>query len=217
MAFTPAATTGALTQNDTAMYLAALTGLTPGCLVGLDKEIVKVAAVPTAATLPIPIMRGVEGTAAAPHPLGTTARIGAVATPGVLGDWTQPAAGAPSLAGIPSAPSRDVLGYAASGAITLPKIGCDMVAVLNGTTILAMTVASPTVGCDGSRLTIVGTGKAAHGITIATGLGGVGGTADVITFKADQTMGIDLMAVGTAWVILSGVAGAATLAGAGIG
>jgi hypothetical protein len=110
-----------------------------------------------------------------------------------------------------------VVGYAASGAIALPKIGCDMVAVLNGTTILAMTVASPTVGCDGSRLTIVGTGKAAHGITIATGLGGVGGTADVITFKADQTMGIDLMAVGTAWVILSGVAGAATLAGAGIG
>ena len=109
----------------------------------------------------------------------------------------------------------------AAGAIALPRIGADMVAILNGTVALAMTLANPSVAQDGSKLIIAGNGKAAHTVTYAAGLGNVGGTADVLTFAAAQAQAIELLAVGGFWVGLgmnTAVAGAgATINGVGLG
>jgi hypothetical protein len=207
--------------NDTSVLLASLTGVTVGALIGIDKEILKVAAVPAAATIPVPVMRGQEGSYNQAHPVGAQAKIAGPATAGSVPDWSTPSPGAPSFAILPAAPTRDVQSYSASGAIALPRIGGDMVAVLNGTVALAMTLANPSVGQDGSRLLIVGNGKAAHTVTNAAGLGNVGGTADVITFAAAQAQGIELVACGGFWVSVgmnTAVAGAgATINGVGLG
>ena len=142
---------------------------------------------------------------------------------GSIGDWQTASPGAPSLAAIPAAFTRDIVSYSAAGAITLPRIGGDMVAILNGTALLAMTLAQPSVAQDGSRLLILGNGKAAHTVTLpaASGLGNVGATADVITFAAAQAQGIEVVACGGFWVTAgmnTAVAGAgATINGVGLG
>lgn len=217
MAFTLTTLSAAVGVNDTSILLTAITGVSVGSLLGIDNEVLKVVApLPASATVPVSVLRGQEGSPQVAHVSGAQVKIGATQTNLVTADWTQPAAGAPSAAVFPAAFPRQFASYSAAGAITLPNIGCDMVAVLNGTTILAMTLANPTTEQDGSRLTVIGNGKAAHTVTYSTGLGNVGATADVITFKADQSQGIDLMACGGFWVNLSLVAGAATVAGVGL-
>ena len=217
MAFTLTTLSAAVAVNDTSILLTAITGVSVGSLLGIDNEIMKVVApLPSSATVPVFVLRGQDGSPQVAHPISAQVKIGATQTNLVTADWTQAAAGAPSVAPFPAAFPRQFASYSASGAITLPNIGCDMVAVLNGTGALAMTLANPTTEQDGSRLTVVGNGKAAHTVTYAAGLGNVGATADVITFKADQSQAIDLIACGGFWVNTSLVAGAATVAGAGL-
>lgn len=218
MAFTLTTLTAAVGINDTTALLTSLTGLSAGNLIGIDKEIMKVISVPSAATVPVPVLRGQEGSAQVAHPVSAQVKIGATPSNLVTADWTQPSAGAPSMALLPAAPARDVKSYSVAGAITLPTVGNDMVAILNGTTILAMTLANPTTAQDGSLLFVIGNGKAAHTVTYTAGLGNVGATADVFTFVAAQAGGLVLMAAGGFWVTVGTmVAGAATIAGPGIG
>ena len=217
MAFTLTTLSGPVGINDTTISVAAITGISVGSLIGIDNEVMKVVSpIPSAATGPVNVLRGQEGTAQVAHVSGAQVRIGATQTNLAAADWTQPLAGAASPAAVPAQYYRDRISYSAAGAITLPRIGGDMVAVLNGTTILAMTLANPSTEQDGSLLFVVGNGKAAHTVTYAAGLGNVGATADVITFKADQAQGVALMAVGGFWVQIGLVAGAATIAGPGL-
>lgn len=221
MAFTLATLSAGVGSNDTTILISSLTGLAAGNLIGIDKEVFKVISVPSAATVPVPVLRGQEGTAQVAHPISAQVKIGATPTNLVQGDWTQPAAGAPSSAVLGGAPSRDVKSYSVAGAITLPSIGNDMIAILNGTTLLAMTLANPSTAQDGSRLVIAGNGKAAHTVTYTAGLGNVGATADVLTFSATQAQSIELFACGGFWLGMgmnTAVAGAgATINGVGLG
>lgn len=217
MPFTLTTLSAAVGVNDTSILIASLTGVSVGSLIGIDNEVLRVGSpLPAAATTPVPVFRGQEGSAQAAHPVSAQVRIGATATALLPADWTQPQPGAAPTAAVLAQYSRDRKSYSAAGAITLPVIGGDMVAVINGTSALAMTIANPSTEQDGSRLTIVGNGKAAHTVTYTAGLGNVGAAADVITFKADQSQAIDLIACGGFWVNTSLVAGAATVAGAGL-
>lgn len=222
MAFTLTTLSAACAASDTTVLLASLSGVSVGSLIGIDNEIMKVVApLPSAATVPVFVLRGQDGSPQVAHPISAQVKIGATQTNLVTADWTQAAAGAPSVAPFPAAFPRQFASYSASGAITLPNIGCDMVAVLNGTGALAMTLANPTTEQDGSRLIVAGNGKAAHTVTYAAGLGNVGATADVITFAAAQAQSIELFAVGGFWVGMgmnTAVAGAgATINGVGLG
>lgn len=221
MAFTLTTLSAAVGVNDTTVLLASLTGLTAGNLMAIDKELMRVVSVPSAATVPVPVIRGQEGSAQVAHVITAQVKIGATQTSLVAADWTQPEAGAPALSLIPTAWSRQFRSYSAAGAITLPSIGCDMVAILNSTVALAMTLVNPSTAQDGSRLVVAGNGKAAHTVTYTAGLGNVGGTADVITFAAAQAQSIELFAVGGFWVGMgmnTAVAGAgATINGVGLG
>lgn len=218
MAFTLTTTSAAIGLNDISGVFASLTGVAVGALVGIDNEVVKVVSpVPTVATNPVFFLRGQEGTAQVAHPIGAQVRIGVVASSLVPADWTQPQAGAASVAAVPAQYYRDRVSYSVAGAITLPRIGGDMIAVLNGTTILVMTLANPSIEQDGSRLTIIGNGKAAHTVNNTAGLGNVGATADVLTFNATQAQAADLVACGGFWCLPAVVAGAATIGGIGLG
>jgi hypothetical protein len=222
MAFTLTTLATGLGINDQAALFASLSGLVAGSLVGIDKEIAKVISVPTAATIPVPLARGQEGSFNQAHPPGAQVKIGAPGSQLTVSDWPVAAAGAPSLAVYPGAYAREVASYSLAGAIALPRIGADGRRA-NGTTLLAMTLAQPSIAQDGSRLLILGNGKAAHTVTLpaASGLGNVGGTADVITFSAAQAQGLEVVACGGFWVPVgmnTAVAGAgATINGVGLG
>jgi hypothetical protein len=114
-------------------------------------------------------------------------------------DWQQAGAGAASLAPIPNV-FWQRQSYSAAGAITLPTPGTNMVAVLNGTSVLAMTLANPSTAQDGDLLLIVANGKAAHTVTYTAGLGNGGAAFDVGTFSATLAMASLLVACGGFWV-----------------
>lgn len=222
MAFTLTTLSAAVLVGDQSVLLASITGVSVGSVIGIDKEIMKVVApLPAAATSPVLVLRGQEGTINQAHQTSAQVKIGASGTNLVTADWPQPTPGAPSIALLPGAFAREILSYSAAGAITLPRVGGDMVAIINGTGALAMTIANPTTAQDGSRLLILGNGKAAHTVTYTAGLGNVGATADVLTFSATQAQGIEVVAVGGFWVGLgmnTAVAGAgATINGVGLG
>lgn len=223
MAFTLTTLSAAVGKNDSTVLLASLTGIAAGSVFAIDNEIFRVQSqgVPTVATVPVPVLRGQEGTEQKAHPISAQVKIGSPQTSLLLADWSQPQAGAASPAGEPAQFSRNFLSYSAAGAITLPGVGQDMMAIINGTGALAMTLANPSTAQDGSRLVIMGNGKAAHTVTYTAGLGNVGATADVITFAAAQAQAIELVACGGFWLGMgmnTAVAGAgATINGVGLG
>lgn len=207
MALTTTTLASAVAVTDRLLVVASATGFAAGSLIRLDGEFCEVAKNYVSGTT-IPILRGVNGTATVAHP--TSANV----TVGPAGDF----AGAAPQATVPYALAgrRDVRSYSAAGAIALPTPGSDMVAILNGTGALAMTLAVPTKDMDGDVLTIAANGKAAHTVTAAGGFGANTTNSDIMTFHATQTTAMSCMAINGVWVLLGHVAGAATVAGAGL-
>lgn len=216
MAFTVATLSAAVGLNDTTVLLSALTNLVAGNLIRVDGEFMKCVSVPSGATVPVPVLRGQEGSAQVAHVISARAVIGATPSNLVTADWGQPAAGSPSIAGLSSARPRVLISITATPTTIVPTPGVDTVVFLNGTGVINVTISAPGSGSDGDRLTVIGNGKAAHTCTFTTGLGAVGATADVATFAAGQQQGVDVMAAGVAWCGLGQVAGAATIAGVGL-
>lgn len=214
MAITTTTLSAAVGINDTTILLASLTSLAAGQLARIDGEYLRILSVPSAATVPVPVLRGQEGSAQVAHATGAMVSFGTASPVAGPADWAQPAAGSITYgSGSPTIVHRS---YSAAGAIELPGPGQIMIAEINGTGALAMTVAAPTAAIRGSMLRIVGNGKAAHTVTFATGLGAVGATADVATFAAGQQQAIEVIAAGVAWQPSANVAGAATIAGVGL-
>lgn len=214
----PLATTlsNACAINDTSIVVGSITSLVAGNYGKIDGEIVRVVSVPTAATLPVFILRGQEGTAQVAHSSGVQVVFGAGPSNLGAGDFPQSGAGAASIVTAPvGSRQRVITNYNAAGAITLPPPGQDAIAILDGTTILAMTLANPTVMNDGDMLIVLGNGKAAHTLTYTAGLGNVGATADVGTFNATQAQAVILIAANGFWVGPGIVSGAATIVGVG--
>lgn len=216
MAFTATTLSAAIALNDTAILVASLTGFAAGDIVRVDNEFMKVISVPAAATTPVPVLRGQEGSAQVAHVISARVIDGKTQTNLVAGDWSQPSPGAPSTAILSAARPRVVIGVTATPTTIAPLPGVDTVVMLNGTGVINVTISAPQSGSDGDRLTVIGNGKAAHTCTFTTGLGAVGATADVATFAAGQQQGVDVMAAGVAWCGLGQVAGAATIAGVGL-
>lgn len=204
MAITTTTLSAAVGQNDTSVLLASITSLTAGLLIRIDNEIMRCVSVPSAATVPVPVLRGQEGSAQVAHANGSNVNFGSGASTTGTADFAQPAAGAPSIALIGAARARKMASYNAAGAIALPDPGVDMVAVINGTGALAMTLANPSKANDGDFLIIVGNGKAAHTVTWATatsGIGNGGANVDVATFAAGGQQCLILVACGGFWCL----------------
>lgn len=214
MAITLTTLVGAVPIDQTTITVASATGCTAGCFILVDQEVMQVQKgyplTGSAVTL-IPVLRGVDTSLTQAHPTGAQVKF-------YLGSDTTALPGQQAAVTVITAPARVRTSYTAAGAITIPLPGNDAVAVLNGTTILAMTLANPTTDMDGCRLTIIGNGKAAHTVTFASSLGNntTAANADIVTFFATAQQGIDLMACGGFWCSLGLVAGAGTLAGVGV-
>lgn len=207
--------------NDQTALVSSLTGIVIGNWFQIDGEEMKVLGpLPAAATSPVAVLRGQNGSFNQAHPVSAQVKVMAGPTNLVAGDYGTPAPASLGL-GVPALKVVERRSYSAAGAITLPSLGNDMIAEINGTGALAMTLANPSIGQDGSKLLISANGKAAHTVTYTAGMGNVGATADVITFAAAQAQSIELIASGGFWQFSgfnTAVAGAgATINGAGLG
>lgn len=210
MALTSTTLSSACSASDKQVIVASATGFAAGNLVTLDHELCRVSKEYLSGTT-IPLdARGMDGTPQVAHASATLVRTG------LPYDFPDPIAGGLGGNLYPQQPGIDTTYYTAAGAITLPTAGRNAMAIIVGTGALAMTVAVPTALNDGSLLMITNAGTAAHTVTITGGAGGVGATADVYTFKADQRQALIFMAANLTWNQVGVVAGAATVAGVGV-
>jgi len=192
-------TAAAIAATDIEVTLVSIAGLQVSNNIAIDAEVMRVLSVPTAATLPVGVLRGTRGTLASAH------AVGAQATFGPASDF--------SAAG--HRQGRDVISYAAAGVIANPVPGTDRIAVILGTTALAMTLASPSKDNDGDLLMVVSGGKGAHTLTYTTtGLGGGGAATDLMTFSTVAQMSVIFLAFNEVWILVGGASGAGAVAAA---
>ena len=190
--------------GDRKITVASATSLAAGRVVEIDGEIMRVTKDYVSGTSPN-VLRGQEGTAQKAHVSG--ARV----THGEASDFGDPAPG--TATNYPAAgQALERRSYGAAGAIAHPSPGANMLAIINGTGALAMTLAVPSKALDGSILFIVGNGKAAHTLTMTGGVGAAGSSYDVATFDANGQNAVMLIAANEVWVLLSPMTGTLTAA-----
>ena len=207
MALTTTTLSSAVAVTDNSIVVASATGAAAGTLARIDDELFQIAQSYVSGTT-IPVLRGRDGSATAAHK----------ASANVVFFLASDQSGASAQTNVqyPSQKPRRIVSYSAAGAIALPAPGEDMIAVINGTGALAMTLAVPTKDLDGCVLWFAPNGKAAHTVTASGGFGANTTNSDVLTFHATQVTCVQAMAMNGVWQLIGFVAGAATVAGAGL-
>lgn len=202
MALVKTTASAAIGASDSVVNLTSATSVAANRLILIDNEWMKVQASYVSGTA-VPVLRGVNGSVQLAHVSGVTAVHGDSA------DFANPPAQSAASVNAPLNRVRVKTSYAAAGAISLPSPGTDAIAEIIGTSALAMTLANPGVDNDGDLLIIVANGKAAHTVTITSGIGNGGASFDVGTFSASLQTGCVLMAMNGYWVLVgNGIAGA---------
>lgn len=198
MALTTTTLNGAITAEAQSMVVTSATGFVAGNYAKIDQEIIRIGKSYVSGTT-IPVSgRGLSGTVAAAHQ--TTANV----TTGSGQDFGT--SNGPQV--VPSYPiaarARELRSYTAAGAIALPTPGNDMVAVINGTATIALTVAAPTKDQDGDLLYIIGNGKSASTVDVTNGIGNAGASYNLLTAQTAGQVGVTLMACNGQWVLVGG-------------
>lgn len=177
--------------TDTQIVVAAATGFAAGQTIKIDGEEMVTAGSYVSGTT-IPVRRATNGTTTTTHPASAVV---------VTGPGSEFANSAPSVTtSYPLAGrARQVRSYTAAGAITLPTPGSDMVAILNGTVAVDMTVAAPTKDMDGDIIYVIAGGAAAFTVTFTGGLGGGGSNYDKLTFAAGAQVACWAIAANGKW------------------
>jgi hypothetical protein len=198
MALTTTTLSSAVATGDTQIVVASATGFAVGYDILIDQEVMRVTKNYNGTSTTVPVSRGRGGTATSAHPASANVTVG---DPGA--DF---ASNLPQFATLyPLGNGRTLASYSAAGAISLPNAGADAVAILNGTTALAMTLANPTKDMDGCILYIVGNGKAAHTVTYTAGLGNGGSNLDVLTCATGAQQCLAVIAANAIWVPMPSV------------
>lgn len=195
MAITATTLSSAVLVTDNSIVVASSTGFAAGRIVSVDQERMQIGQGYVSGSTTIPVLRGREGTATQAHATSANAIV-------ELG--SDPPGPAPTHVNQwPMIRARTMTSYSAAGAIALPVPGSDVVAILNGTSALAMTLANPTKDMDGDLLIIASNGKAAHTVTYTAGLGNGGSAYDVVTYTTGAQQTTSLIAVNGIWNQLS--------------
>ena len=192
MALAETTLSAAVGESAKEITVASATSIAAGRRCLIDGEVMEVAKNYSSGTT-VPVLRGREGTANASHV--SAARV-------VHGDGVDFAPPVGSLAPFsPGGRVRRVITYSATGTITPPLSGEDMLVVLTGTSVIALTIAVPTKDLDGCRLTFVADGTAAHTLTFTGGIGGEGSGYDVVTFNSGGPCAIEAIACNEVWLV----------------
>jgi putative intracellular protease/amidase len=133
----------------------------------------------------------VNGTATVTHVITSNV------THGDAADFSTPAS--QEIVGYQASRATVVSSITATGTLTLPAAGTDMRVILNGTSVIALTVPVPTKDMDGTVLMIIGNGVAAHTLTFTGGLSGAGTSYDVITTNSAAPIAMQAVAANGLW------------------
>lgn len=191
MALAETTLSSAVGVDDTEIVVASATDVAAGRFIWIDQECMKVAQNYSSGTT-VDVIRGQNGTKTASHV--SSARV----VHGTGEDFGRPAEGQVVQRPI-AGRTRELKSYIAAGAITLPTPGNDMLAVILGSSALAMTLANPGKDLDGCILTITSAGKAAHTVTYTAGLGDSGAGVDVATWPTGGRATLQLVAWDEIW------------------
>lgn len=175
MALATTTLSSAVAITDKQIVVASATSVAAGRLVRIDDEIMQVTKDYVSGTT-IPVLRGLDGTRQVAHVI--TANV----THGLATDFSAP--GAQTQTTYPTQRPVLITSVTATSSLTLPPAGCDLRVILNGTSVITLTVPVPTKDMDGCMLVIVSNGAAAHVITYTGGLGAAGSNYDAITNNA---------------------------------
>ncbi len=182
----------AVAATDNVINVASATSVAAGRIVQVDGELMKVGHGYSSGT-EIPVLRGWDGTKVAAHV--ASARV----VHGAPVDFAAKAAGQ-SVLYPPAGRAREVKSITADNSTCpLPAPGSDLLVVLNGTSVINLTVPVPTKDLDGSELVIAGNGAAAHVITFTGGLSGAGTSYDVLTVNATAPVAMKFVAINELW------------------
>ena len=192
MALVTTTLAAAVAITDNVITVASATSLTAGRLIRIDGEYMEINQAYTGGVI-VGVLRGQEGSVTAAHQSGAN----------VVTALASDLASAPSQVNegvlYPGQMSVTTTSYSAAGAIAF-GLSQWTIAIINGTSALAMTIANPTKDQDGCYLHIVANGKAAHTVTYTAGLGNGGASFDVGTFSATLAMSSLLVACNGFWV-----------------
>lgn len=178
--------------GDNSIVVASATGFAAGYRIQIDQEVMRVDTSYSSGTT-IPVIRGVDASCVAAH----VATAGVVC--GVGTDFPDPQPQTETLTKI-SGRVRQIQSYSAAATITPPADGSDLTVVINGTSVVALTIAVPTKDMDGCELNIVSNGAAAHTLTFTGGLSGAGTSYDVITINATAPAAFKFIACNSLWM-----------------
>lgn len=190
--------------GDTSIVVASATSIAAGRIVLIDGEQMLVTRAYVNASTTVPVLRGQGGTEQVAH----------VITAGVVhgdaADFVAQAAQSSAqflMAGRP----RVLTSITATSSLTLPAPGSDLFVILNGTSVITLTVPVPTKDMDGTFLTICGNGAAAHVLTFTGGLSGAGTSYDVLTVNATAPIAFQAVACNGLWNSLVAIPAAGTV------
>lgn len=195
MALAETTFSAAVGLTDKSVQVTSATGISAGMLIQAGAEWMQVTQDYVASNTVVGVLRGRNGSLQQAHPV--TERL----TFGVASDFSNVAPGA-IVNNPPAGRARPTVTYSASGAITLPVAGEDLMVIINGTSVCAMTIANPSKDLDGCIVYIVANGAAAHTLTVggSSGIGGAGSNYDVLTANGTGTSAVTLIACNELWV-----------------
>ncbi len=194
----------AVAVNDNSIVVASATSMAAGRLIRIDDEFMQVISSYVSGTT-VGVLRGQQGSAVVAHAI--TANV----THGLGSDFSVPPAGAPMAVIDPAQRVRRTISLTAAATLSLPASGEDLMVILNGTSVIALTIPVPTKDLDGCELSIIGNGAAAHTLTFTGGLSGAGGSYDVITVNATAPIASKFVACNGLWVAYAQVPIAGTV------
>ena len=202
MAFATTTLTSAVAVTDVTIVVASATSMSAGRLVLVDQEMMKVGQ-SYVSGLTVPVLRGIDGTATLAH------KVTANVTHGLASDFAVPSP--QTVVTYPSSRAVVIQSITATSTLTLPLAGTDVRVILNGTSVITLTIPVPTKDMDGCLLTIVGNGAAAHVLTFTGGLSGAGTSYDVVTVNATAPIAMQAMACNGLWMSFTAVPIAGTV------
>ncbi len=190
MALVSTTLASAVAVDDAEIVVASAASVAAGRLVLIDQETMQVMQSYTSGTT-VGVLRGQGGSSTEAHKVTTQVRHGTAA------DWATPAS--QEIVTYQSSRAVIITSISATSSLTLPKAGTDARVILNGTSVIALTIPVPTKDMDGTLLTIVGNGAAAHTLTFTGGLSGAGTSYDVVTTNATAPIALTAIACNGLW------------------
>lgn len=182
--------------GDNQIIVASATSVSANRLVLIDQELMRVATTYSSGTT-VPVLRGQNGTQTIAHVV-TAGVVHGLAT-----DFDDPAVGGP-VTSYPTQVARLRTSITATSTLTLPSAGTDLDIILNGTSVITLTIPVPTVEMDGTRLTVFSNGAAAHVLTITGGVAGAGSGYTTWTVNSSAPAAAQFIASNAVWVWLGG-------------